>query len=44
LIKLSKENVQKDLNLFVRLSDEKKFRDKLIIDFRQRGQIILNEK
>ena len=44
LIKLSKDNVEKDLNLFVRLSDEKKFKGKLIIDFRQRGQIILNEK
>ena len=44
LIKLSKDNVEKDLNLFVRLSDEKKFKGKLVIDFRQRGQIILNEK
>ena len=44
LIKLSKDNVEKDLNLFVRLSDEKKFNGKLVIDFRQIGQIILNEK
>jgi len=44
LIKLSKDNVEKDLNLFVRLSNEKKFEGKLVIDFRQRGQIILNEK
>ena len=44
LIKLSNDNVEKDLNLFVRLSDENKFNNKLIIDFRQKGQIILNEK
>ncbi len=44
LIKLSKDNVEKDLNLFVRLSDERKFKNKLIIDFRQKDQIILNEK
>ena len=44
LIKLSKDNVEKDLNLFVRLSDENKFKNELIIDFRQKGQIILNEK
>ena len=44
LIKLSKNNVEKNLNLFVRLSDENKFKNKLIIDFRQKNQIILNEK
>ena len=44
LIKLSKDNVEKDLNLFVRLSDQNKFKNKLIIDFRQKDQIILNEK
>ncbi len=44
LIKLSKDNVENDLNLFVRLSDENRFKSKLVIDFRQRGQIILNEK
>ena len=44
LIKLAKDDVQKDLNLFVRLSDENKFKNKLIIDFRQKDQIILNEK
>ena len=44
LIKLSKDNVEKNLNLFVRLSDENKFKNKLIIDFRQKDQIILNEK
>mgnify|MGYP005713424625 CR=1 FL=1 len=44
LIKLSKDNVEKDLNLFVRLSDENKFKNKLIIDFRQKDQIILDGK
>ena len=34
LIKLSKNDVEKDLNLFVRLSDENKFKNELIIDFR----------
>jgi len=44
LIKLSKNDVEKNLNLFVRLSDEKKFKDKIVIDFRQKDQIILDEK
>ncbi len=44
LIKLSKDNVEKNLNLFVRLSDENKFKNKSIIDLRQKDQIILNEK
>ena len=44
LIKLSRNNLKRDLNLFVRLSDEYKFKDGLIIDFRQKDQIILNEK
>ena len=44
LIKLSKNNVEKDLNLFVRLSDESKFKNRFVIDFRQKGQIILNDK
>ena len=44
LIKLSRNNLKRDLNLFVRLSDEDKFKDELIIDFRQKGQIILNDK
>ena len=44
LIKLSKNNVEKDLNLFVRLSDENKFKNRFIIDFRQKNQIILNDK
>ena len=44
LIKLSKNNVEKDLNLFVRLSNEDKFKNKFVIDFRQKDQIILNDK
>ena len=44
LIRLSKDNVKNDLNLFIRLSDEDKFKDELIIDFRQKDQIILNDK
>ena len=44
LIKLSRNNVKKDLNLFVRLSNEDKFKNKLVIDFRQKDQIILNGK
>ena len=44
LIRLSRDNVKKDLNLFVRLSDEKNFKNKSVIDFRQKNQIILNGK
>jgi len=44
LIRLSRDNVKKDLNLFIRLSDEKNFKNKLVIDFRQKNQIILNGK
>ena len=44
LIKLSKDNVEKDLNLFVRLSDDEKFKNKLVIDFRQKNQIILSNE
>ena len=44
LIKLSKDNVKEDLNLFVRLSDENKINNELEIDFRQKNQIILNDK
>ena len=44
LIRLAKNNVKNDLNLFIRLSDEDKFKDELIIDFRQKDQIILNDK
>ena len=44
LIKLPKENVTDTLNLFDRLHKEKNFTNKRIIDFRQKGQIILNAK
>ena len=44
LIKLSRNDVKKDLNLFVRLSNDDKFNDELVIDFRQKDQIILNDK
>ena len=44
LIKLSRNDVKKDLNLFVRLSNEDKFKNELVIDFRQKDQIILNDK
>jgi len=43
LIKLSKDNIEKNLNLFIRLSDEFKFKNKFVIDFRQKDQIILND-
>ena len=44
LIRLSNDNVKNDLNLFIRLSDEDKFKNEIIIDFRQKDQIILNDK
>ena len=44
LIKLSRNDVKKDLNLFVRLSNEDKFKNELVIDFRQKDQIILYGK
>ena len=44
IIKLSKKNIENNLNLFVRLSKENKLNDGSIIDFRQKDQIILNEK
>ena len=44
LIKLSRNDVEEDLNLFVRLSNEDKFKNELVIDFRQKDQIILNGK
>ena len=44
LIKLSKDDVERDLNLFVRLSNEDKFKNEVIIDFRQKNQIIINDK
>ena len=44
LIKLPKNNIEEILNLYVRWSNEKKINEKTIIDFRQKNQIILNEK
>ena len=44
LVKLSRNDVEKDLNLFFRLSNEDKFKNELVIDFRQKDQIILNGK
>ncbi len=44
LIKLSRNDVKKNLNLFVRLSNDDKFDNELVIDFRQKDQIILNGK
>ena len=44
LIKLPRENISEVLNLFIRLSKEKNFNDKRTIDFRQKGQIILDAK
>ncbi len=44
LIKLPRENISEVLNLFIRMTKEKNFNDKKMIDFRQKGQIILDEK
>ena len=44
IIKLPIENIGKSLDLFIRLSKENKPKDSLIIDFRQKDQIVLNEK
>ena len=44
IVKLPIKNVEKTLNLFVQLDNNKMFKDQMIIDFRQEGQIILNEK
>ena len=44
LIKLPNNNIKEILNLYVRMSDEKKINEKTIVDFRQKNQIILNEK
>ena len=44
LIKLSKDNVENNLNLFLRLSNEDKFKNEFVVDFRQKDQIILNDK
>ena len=44
LIKLPKNNIKEKSNLYVRMSNEKKINEKTIVDFRQKNQIILNEK
>ena len=44
LIKLPKNNIEEILNLYVRMSNEKKINEKTIVDFRQKNQIVLNEK
>ncbi len=44
LIKLPKNNIKEILNFYVRMSNEKKIDEKAIVDFRQKNQIILNEK
>ena len=44
LIKLPKNNIKEILNLYVRMFNEKKINEKTIVDFRQKNQIILNEK
>ena len=44
LIKLPKNNVKEMLNLYVRMINENKINEETIVDFRQKNQIILNEK
>ena len=44
LIKLPRENISEVLNLFIRLSKEKNFKDKRTFDFRQKDQVILDAK
>ena len=44
LIKLPKNDIKEILNLYVRMSNEEKINEKTIVDFRQKNQIILNEK
>ena len=44
LIKLPKNNIEEILNLYVRMSNEKRINEKTIVDVRQKNQIILNEK
>ena len=44
LIKLPKNDIKEKLNLYVRMFNEKKIKKKTIVDFRQKNQIILNEK
>lgn len=44
VVKLPVKNVEKTLNLLVQLYEDEKFKDQTTIDFRQEGQVILNEK
>ena len=44
LIKLPKNNIKEMLNLYVRMINENKINEETIVDFRQKNQIILNEK
>ena len=44
IIKLPKNDIEKTLNLFVKLSKDEKLKNGMIIDFRQKNQIIINEK
>ena len=44
LVKLPIDDVKDSLNLFVQLSKKDNFKKKLIVDLRQKNQIILNEK
>ena len=44
VVKLPVKNVEKTLNLLVYIYEDEKFKYQTTIDFRQEGQIILNEK
>ena len=44
VVKLPVKNVEKTLNLLVHIYENEKFKYQTTIDFRQEGQIILNEK
>lgn len=44
LVKLPKNNIKGSLNLFVLLVKENDFKDKLVIDLRQKNQVVLNEQ
>lgn len=44
LIRLPINNVKDSLNLFVRLINEDYFKDKFIVDLRQKNQVVIDEK
>ena len=44
LVKLPINNIKGSLNLFVLLVKENDFKDKLVIDLRQKNQVVLNEQ